>query len=125
MPRNNGAKQWHPMHAHAMRPKEGIVDGLYCDMCGKELLADEDTRYILKIEIYAAYDPMELTAEDVAEDKSDEMEKLLKRVAAMDARELQDQVYQRFRFHLCPACRKTYAAKPLPGGPAEEPAGTG
>lgn len=100
------------------------MDDLYCDMCGKELLADEDTRYILKIEVYAAYDPMELTEEDVAEDKSEEMEELLKRVAAMDARELQDEVYQKFRFDLCPACRKKYVSKPLPGaapagGPSE------
>ena len=48
-----------------------------CDLCGKTLLADEDTRYVVKIEVYAAYDPMEITGDDLREDRSDEMQGLL------------------------------------------------
>ena len=34
-----------------------------CDLCGKELLPDVDRRYVVKIEVYAAHDPHELTDE--------------------------------------------------------------
>jgi hypothetical protein len=90
------------------------MDGITCDMCDKTLLVDEDARYIVKIQIYAAYDPMELTADDIRKDRSDEMARLLRRVADMDATELEDGVYRAFQFDLCPACQKAYLAQPLP-----------
>ena len=91
------------------------MDGMSCDLCDKVLLADEDTRYIVGIQVYAAYDTMELTADDLREDLSAEMARLLRRVADMDASELEDQVYKSFRFDLCPACQKVYLADPLGG----------
>jgi len=84
-----------------------------CDLCGKPLLADEDTRYILKIEVYAAYDPMEITQKDLAEDRTQEMEELLDQMADMDAEDLEDQVHKTFRFDLCPACHAKYLEDPL------------
>ena len=42
------------------------MEGFTCDMCGKVLLAEEDSRYIVKVQVYAAYDPMELTAVSVS-----------------------------------------------------------
>ena len=38
---------------------------LACDLCGKTLLPDEDVRYIVRIEVFAAADPLELTEEDL------------------------------------------------------------
>ena len=90
------------------------MDGITCDMCDKALLVDDASRYIVKIQIYAAYDPMELTAADIAQDRSDEMARLLRRVADMDATELEDGVYRALRFDLCPACQRVYLACPLP-----------
>lgn len=84
-----------------------------CDMCGKILLADEDTRYVLKIEVYAAYDPMEITSNDLQEDRSEEIEDLLDEMADMDAEEIEDQVYRTFRFDLCPQCQALYLKDPL------------
>ena len=40
------------------------MEGITCDRCGKSLLIDESVRYEVKIVVQAAYDPMELTAED-------------------------------------------------------------
>jgi hypothetical protein len=91
------------------------MDGIVCDMCGKELLTDEDTRYVVKIQVYAAYDPMELTADDVARDRSNELAELLRQLESMNADELEDQVARCFEFDLCPACQKKYLAEPLPG----------
>ncbi|HET6441794.1 MAG TPA: hypothetical protein VFH53_05395 [Phycisphaerae bacterium] len=87
-----------------------------CDMCGKPLLADEDTRYVVKVEVYAAYDPMEITDADLAEDKSEEVQELLEQMADMDAEQLEDQVHKTFRFDLCLACQARYVQDPLSRG---------
>lgn len=84
-----------------------------CDMCGKVLLADEDTRYVVKVEVYAAYDPMELTSKDLQNDRTDEMQDLLDEMADIDPEALEDQVYKTFRFDLCPECQAAYLKDPL------------
>jgi len=90
------------------------VDNVTCDMCGKMLLEDENTRYIVRIEVFAAYDTMELTTDQVGRDPSEEMARLLDVMECMDPQELEDQVYKSFRFDLCPACQRKYLANPLP-----------
>jgi len=95
------------------------LDGVTCDRCGKMLLADEDTRYVARIEVFAAYDPMELTAADLRADRSDEIRDLLARMARMDAETLEAQVYQAFVFDLCPACQARYLEDPLGRGTGE------
>jgi len=84
-----------------------------CDMCGKPLLADEDVRYIVKVEVYAAYDPMEVTEDELEEDHLSEMSEIIERMKDMDTEELEDQVYKSFRFDLCPACHQAYLRDPL------------
>ena len=84
-----------------------------CDMCGKALLADEDVRYVVKVEVYAGYDPMEITSADLAKDHQKEMQELLKQMAGQDAQALEEQVYKTFRFDLCQACRDKYLEDPL------------
>jgi hypothetical protein len=84
-----------------------------CDMCGKTLLADEDTRYVVRVEVYAAYDPMEITARDLEDDPTEEIHDLLAKMDEMDADALEDQVYKTFRFDLCPSCHAEYIQDPL------------
>ncbi len=84
-----------------------------CDMCGKPLLADEDVRYVVKVEAYAAYDPMEVTEDQLDEDPLSEMSEIIEQMEEMDPEELEDQVYKSFRFDLCPACHRRYLRDPL------------
>jgi len=84
-----------------------------CDMCGRSLLADEDTRYVVKIEVYAAYDPMEVTGEDLEADRGEAYQELLDELADLDGEEAEGQVYKVFRFDLCPACQAKYLKDPL------------
>ena len=86
-----------------------------CDMCGKTLPADEDTRYVVKIEVYAACDPMDI-GPDGLQDHSGEIEELLDEMADLDAEELEDQVYKTYRFDLCAACHAAYLKDPLGRG---------
>jgi len=85
------------------------MDGITCDMCGKPLLADEDTRYIAEVKIYAAYDVMELTTEDLEKrDIAAEIEKAIKAASRRDAKELEEEVFAHRKFDLCPSCRKQF-----------------
>lgn len=87
--------------------------GFCCDLCGKPLLVDSDVRYVVKIEVFAAYDPMELTVEDLKRDRMKEIRELIRRLSEMEAQELEDQVYKSFTFDLCPECQKKYLKDPL------------
>ena len=84
-----------------------------CDMCGKTLLSDEDVRYVVKIEVYAAYDPLEITEEDLNKDHKQEIADLLSNMDDMEAEELEEGVYKRLRFDLCAACQRRYLANTL------------
>jgi hypothetical protein len=90
------------------------MDGITCDRCGKGLLIEEDVRYEVTIEVKAAYDPMELTAEDLAQDRSSQMSSLIEKLSDLSASEAEDQVYRRMAFDLCLSCQKIYLKNPLP-----------
>jgi len=87
-----------------------------CDMCGKRLEQSEDTRYVIKIEVYAAYDPLEITSEDLEADRTEEIEELLDDMEDRDAEEMENEVYKTFRFDLCPDCHAAYLKDPLGRG---------
>lgn len=90
------------------------MDHLTCDLCGKALLADEAVRYEARIQVYAAYDPLELTPDDLAQDARAEIRALIERLRRADPQELEESVYKEFRFDLCMACQRRYIRSPLP-----------
>jgi len=90
------------------------VHGLVCDRCDKTLLIDESVRYEVRIVVSAAYDPLELTREDLEKDRSGEWRELLAELESLDPEEAQDQVHRELRFDLCPPCQREYLRKPLP-----------
>ena len=93
------------------------MDGLNCDMCGKSLLVDEDVRYVADITVYAAYDVMELTTEDLARrDIKAEIDRALAAAAGRDPKELEEEVIAKRRLDLCPSCRKLFLNDPLAKG---------
>ncbi|MBI2899701.1 MAG: hypothetical protein HYY17_05920 [Planctomycetes bacterium] len=89
------------------------MDHLTCDRCGAGLLLDAPVRYEVRVEVKAAYDPMEITDEDLAKDHAAEMKRILAELEGLSAEEAQDQVYREFRFDLCASCRKPYMKNPL------------
>jgi len=84
-----------------------------CDMCGKPLLLDEEVRYVIKIEAYAAYDPIEISEDDLAEDHMDEIEELCESLEEADAKDMEDRIYKTFKFDLCAACHEEFLRDPL------------
>jgi len=89
------------------------MDRLTCDRCGNGLLLDAPVRYEVRIEVKSAYDPMELSAEDLAAAGS-RLREAVEAVKGLSAEEAMDEVYKEFRFDLCRTCQKEYLKTPLP-----------
>ena len=87
---------------------------LVCSMCGKTLMLDEDVYYIARVQVFAAANAMEISADDLRRDWRRELERLAREAAKMSAEELESQVYKELTFYLCPACRVEYLKNPLP-----------
>lgn len=89
------------------------MEGITCDRCGDGLLIDDDVRYLMKLEITAAYDPMEITKQDLERDLEAEMARTIEALEGADAGELERQVHYRESFDLCPRCRREVMGDPL------------
>jgi hypothetical protein len=85
-----------------------------CDLCGQELLTKSKVRYEVRIEVKAAYDPLEITEEDLAHDLRAEIAKVLQQLRGISEEEAQNEVYRQFQFDLCAACQRRYVREPLP-----------
>jgi len=91
------------------------LDGLTCDCCDAGLLLDADVRYVVKIEGFAAYDPLELTPMDLERDFETEMQRAVEQLETIGADAAQSQVHRAFSFDLCSSCWRRYAKNPLAG----------
>jgi hypothetical protein len=88
------------------------MDHLTCDRCGSGLLLDAPVRYEVRIEVASAYDPLELTREDL-DRAEEELKALLEKLKGYSAHQAQDEVHREFRFDLCATCQRKFLANPL------------
>jgi hypothetical protein len=85
-----------------------------CDLCHKELLPGEDRRYVVKVDVFAAHDPAELTEADLDADHLDEVSQMIQEIEDGEAEPAElPPAQQKFRFDLCPACHKKFVRDPL------------
>jgi len=85
-----------------------------CDLCGHELRAKSEVRYEVRIEVKAAYDPLEITEQDLAQDLRAEIAKVLRQLEGISEEDARNEVYRQFEFDLCAACQRRYVRGPLP-----------
>jgi len=83
-----------------------------CDLCKRDLDPAEDLRYVVKIEVYAAFDPV-ATEEEDDRDHLQEIQDILERRDDSESEYVGDDVYQQLRFDLCPECRRRFIKSPL------------
>lgn len=85
-----------------------------CDICGKTLSAGSVSRFVVKMEAYAAADPAELGEQDTDDDHVEEMARLLsaQEEAGDDGPELPP-VCKKMRFDLCTFCYRKFLTDPL------------
>ncbi len=83
-----------------------------CDLCKRELDAQEDLRYVVKMEVYAAFDPVTDQGDD-DRDHLQEIQDILERLEDAESDQIGDEVYQQLRFDLCSDCRRKFTRNPL------------
>lgn len=84
-----------------------------CDLCKRNLDPNEDLRYVVKIQISAAFDPAVTDDEEDDRDHLEEIQDLLEQLEKTEPGEVGEDVHQQLRFDLCPECRKRFAKNPL------------
>jgi len=87
-----------------------------CDVCKRELDRDSDPRYVAKIEVYAAFDPMAADEDSDDREHLQEIQDILERLEndpQFDDEQVGDDLYQELRFDLCAECRKKFLKNPL------------
>ena len=84
-----------------------------CDRCKRELDPVEDLRYVLKIEVEAAMEPISEGDLDDDRDHLMEIEDILERADDDLNEAIGEDIYQRRRFDLCPDCYRKFAKNPL------------
>jgi hypothetical protein len=95
------------------QPEGRMMNHTTCNLCGQKLLEGSKVRYEVKLEVKAAYDPLNITDEDLTQDFGQEFATALEQLEAMSTEEAQDQVYRLFEFDLCSACQRRYVKNPL------------
>ena len=81
-----------------------------CDLCQCPLDSENDLRYVVKLEVYAALDPIQV---DDDCDNLLEMHEIIERMDESSVEEIGEDVYRQMRFDLCPECRKRFLRNPL------------
>lgn len=85
-----------------------------CDLCGKQVVPGDDHHFVVKIEVFAAHDPAEITEADLDEDHMEAVSQILRE--AEDDPSLAAEcapAYKNIRYDLCPDCHKKFLRDPL------------
>jgi hypothetical protein len=91
-----------------------------CDLCKRTIDTEQDVRYVVKMEVYAALDPT-LDETDNDRDGLQEVQDMLQRMEETGTEGVsEDEVYQSLRFDLCPECRKKFLKQPLGRTPVKQ-----
>jgi hypothetical protein len=82
-----------------------------CDCCKRTLDPERETRYVVRLEVYAALDPVEAESDD--RDHLQEIQDILESLDDVDEAAFEDNVYHHARFDLCGECRQRFVKNPL------------
>ncbi len=83
-----------------------------CDCC-KKALDPEDLRYVVKMEVYAEFDPSPMDEMEDDRDHLQEIQEILQRSEEAQSAQISEEVYEQLRFDLCTECRKKFLKNPL------------
>lgn len=81
-----------------------------CDRCGRSI---REERFVAKIEVAAAFDPEELTAEDFDADHLAQISDALDAIENTGDFELEETGPRTLQLDLCPVCCRAFLASPL------------
>lgn len=84
-----------------------------CDRCGRPL-AENELRYVARVEVFAAPTTLEISAEDLERDRTEEIARLTEQCEGKTEAELMEDVYVNFEYDLCRPCQRDFIRSPLP-----------
>ncbi len=84
-----------------------------CDLCKRPLDPEDDLRYVVKLEVYAAFDPLDLDGPESDSDHLQDLDEIIEQMEDLSNDAIGEDVCQQLRFDLCPECRKRFLANPL------------
>jgi hypothetical protein len=91
----------------------GFMIRYVCDVCKREIDPEEGLRYVVKMEIYAAFDPDATDEDENDRDHLQEIQDILEQLEDAQSEQIGDDVYRQLRFDLCPECRRRFIKNPL------------
>lgn len=80
-----------------------------CDLCGQPL---DDRRYVVRLEIFPAFDADEITEADLDADHLQEVAEEIHE-SELTGTDPEEAITKSFRFDLCPRCHARYEKDPL------------
>lgn len=83
-----------------------------CDRCGQPLEKGQ-LRYTVKIQVFAAYDELEISGKDLLKSHQAEIAKLIEQAKDLTEEELMRDVYVELQFDLCRNCQREYLNQPI------------
>jgi len=88
-----------------------------CDRCYRPL-SRKAPRYVVKIAVTAAAEPLEITEEDLQQDTKAALQEALAAASEQSEAEAMRDVHIELRYDLCRKCQIEYLQQPMP--PAKE-----
>ena len=99
------------IHFANLRRLEGMIH-YSCDRCRRVLDANQDQRYVVRIEVQAVLEPPTVSDPDDDRDHLLEVEELLAEIE-LSEENLDDDLFQQLRYDLCRECYLKYRQNPL------------
>jgi hypothetical protein len=81
-------------------------------MCGAKIDINE-LRYVLRMDLFAAYDTLKIEQADMERDYEEEIKQLIEKMQGMNPKQLEEDVFKRLSFDLCRACQQKFLKNPL------------
>jgi hypothetical protein len=82
-----------------------------CDRCKRMLDPEEDVRYVVRIEVQAAMEPLDLEETEDDRDHLMEIQEILEGLDDSDA--MGEDVYHKSQYDLCADCYREYVKNPV------------
>lgn len=83
-----------------------------CDGCGRPIDLEGELRYVVRLEVYAAFDAEDDQAES-NRDHLQEINDILESVDDCENDQIGEEVFQQARYDLCGDCRQNFLKNPL------------
>jgi hypothetical protein len=84
-----------------------------CDRCKRMIDGEEELRYVVKLEVCAAMDPVGIDEMPDDRDHLLEVQEILERLDAEEDAEIGPEIYQKKHFDLCSQCYREFIKNPL------------